>query len=138
MSRKVAGFERGESLADIDRRPELTIHAVDPGVEPPDLGDQLPLERDRFGAKRIDLDGETSVDAIDLLIEVVDPLREFLLDTVDALIQDANVSAESVKLGRDDVLKGLLDLIVHTHGVIQSGPGYWVNVPVEIHSPRRA
>ena len=33
------GFERGEAFADVDRGPELPIDAVDPGVEPPDLGE---------------------------------------------------------------------------------------------------
>jgi hypothetical protein len=66
-----ARLERGEAFADIDRGPELPIDAVDPGVEPPDLREQLTLERDRLNAERIDLVRESSVDSIDLLIDTV-------------------------------------------------------------------
>jgi hypothetical protein len=48
-----AGFERGQTFANFDRGPELAIHAVDPGVEPPDLGEQFGLERERFGPERV-------------------------------------------------------------------------------------
>src|SRR5207247_657570 len=80
-------------------------HAVDLGVEGPNLGDQLALEGDRLGPKAVDLDRQARVDAVDLLVE-----------TDDLLIEHADVSAECVQLGGDDVLECLLDLVVDTHG----------------------
>src|SRR5262249_27792411 len=53
VSGGAAGFERGEPFADVHRGPELPIDAVDPGVEPPDLREQLTLEREGLASERI-------------------------------------------------------------------------------------
>ena len=108
------GLERREPLADVDGRPQFAIDAIDPRVESPDLGGEL-------GPKRVDLCREACIHAVDFLIESDEPL-----------IEDTDVSPERVNLGSDDVLKCLLDLIVHAHGLIQSGQPAAVNVAAEI------
>jgi hypothetical protein len=84
------GLERGQALTNVDRRPQLAIDTVDPGVEPSNLGDELGFERQSFRSERVHLGREACVDAIDLLIE------------------DTDITPERMNLGCDDVLKCLL------------------------------
>jgi len=41
LSGRVASLEGSETFADVNGSPQLTIHALDSGVHPPDLGNHL-------------------------------------------------------------------------------------------------
>jgi hypothetical protein len=43
LASAVAGFEGGQALADVEGETELALDAVDPGVEPADLGRSSPF-----------------------------------------------------------------------------------------------
>ena len=64
----MAGFEGGETLANVDGDAELPVDAVDPRVQTTDLGKHLALERDRLGPERVDPGREVRLDGVDLLI----------------------------------------------------------------------
>ncbi|HYB43267.1 MAG TPA: hypothetical protein VEL75_15920 [Candidatus Methylomirabilis sp.] len=93
-----ARFEHREAFADVDCGPQLTIDAIDPGVEPPDLREQLAFERDRFGPERIDPGHEAVIQAVDLLIETADLRRETRVDPVE-LRREASI--ELIELRRE-------------------------------------
>src|SRR5256712_10102777 len=99
-----AGLEGGETLADVHCDPQPPVDAVDPSIDPPDLGEQFRLQRDRLGPESVDLDRQAGVDPID-----------FLVQTADLLVEDADIAAQRVKLRRDDVLECRFDLVVRTH-----------------------
>src|SRR3989441_10034082 len=99
-----AGFEGGETLADVHCDPQLPVDAVDPSIDPPDLGEQFRLQRDRIGPESVDLDRQAGAD----------PLA-FLVRTADLLVEDADIAAQRVKLRRDDVLECRFHLVVDTH-----------------------
>src|SRR5438874_4395512 len=72
-----AGFERGEAFADVDRGPQLPVDAVDPDIDPPDLGDQHSTRRNYSHVEtayavvylvnqRVDLRREPGVQPVDL------------------------------------------------------------------------
>ena len=67
-----AGFESGQTLADVDGRAQLAIDAVDPRVHPADLGDQLAPHVTHLGGERIDLVIQLRVDVIDLFVDPAD------------------------------------------------------------------
>src|SRR5438874_804676 len=128
-----AGFERGEAFADVDRGPQLPVDAVDPDIDPPDLGDQLGPERIDLGREPdiqvVDLRREPGIQAIDLLVQSVDLHRESSIDPVDLPIKGVDllvqhtdvgphrvhVAPDRVELRSDEVLERLLDLVVDTH-----------------------
>ena len=64
-----AGFERGESFADVDRGAQFPVNAVDPGVDTANFSDQLALHVAHLGGQRVDLVAETGVDVVDLGVE---------------------------------------------------------------------
>src|SRR2546428_6733012 len=99
-----AGFEGGETLADVHCDPQLPVDAVDPSIDPPDLGEQFRLQRDRLGPESVDLDRQAGVDPID-----------FLGQTADLLVEDAGIAPQRVKVPRDAGLQWPVDLVARTH-----------------------
>src|SRR3989442_9248510 len=85
-----AGFEGGETLADVHCDPQLPVDAVDPSIDPPDLGEQFRLQRDRLGPESVDLDRQAGGDPID-----------FFVQTADLLVGDADIAPQRLKLPRD-------------------------------------
>src|SRR2546428_9190151 len=69
-----AGFEGGETLADVHCDPQLPVDAVDPSIDPPDLGEQFRLQRDRLGPESVDLDRQAGVDPSGFLAHQAGPL----------------------------------------------------------------
>lgn len=116
----MTSLERGEAFANIDGGPEFAIDATDPGVEPPDLREQLTFEGNRLRPERIDPGHEPDIQAVDLLV------------------QQTEVAANRAELRSDEVLKRFLDLIVDGHAGIESDPVRPVNVPVPMHSDPEA
>src|SRR5437867_6712 len=133
MSGRAAGLERRQPLSNVDRGAQLTIDAIDPGVEPPDFGDDFVTQRidpcDDTVVEPVDLlvqsgdlHGEARVHAIDLRAQTRVDAGDLLVDADDPLIQDANVATDRAELGRDDVLERRFDLIVNAHGLHSSRP----------------
>src|SRR5206468_2625852 len=126
-------LERRQPLSNVDRGAQLTIDAIDPGVEPPDFGDDFVTQRidpcDDTVVEPVDLlvqsgdlHGEARVHAIDLRAQTRVDAGDLLVDADDPLIQDANVATDRAELGRDDVLERRFDLIVNAHGLHSSRP----------------
>src|SRR5262245_51003299 len=107
-SAAATSFERGQAFANVDRGSDLPVEAVDPRVDPPDLRGQFVLDRIDLLIEGVDLGREAGVDPVDLGTEP-------RVDPVDLLIEQPEIAANRVKLGRDEVLKGSLDLVVQAH-----------------------
>src|SRR3989442_12936610 len=71
-----AGFEGGETLANVHCGPQLPVDAVDPSIDPPDLGEQFRLQRDRLGPESVDLDRQAGVHPLDFLVQTAALLVE--------------------------------------------------------------
>src|SRR5437762_4849282 len=75
-SGRAAGLERRQPLSNVDRGAQLTIDAIDPGVEPPDFGDD-------FVTQRIDPCDDTVVEPVDLLVQSGDLHGEARVHAID-------------------------------------------------------
>jgi len=71
-----ARFERCEPLANVDGRSELVVetfdsdvHPVDPCVDAVYFCEKFCPRGSQFVVERLDLDGEASIDTIDLLVQ---------------------------------------------------------------------
>ena len=103
-SGEAASFEGGEAFANVDRGPQLTIEPVDPGVDPPDLRDQLGPERAHLGPERTHLGGHLGPERVDLDRQAGVDAVYLLVQAGDLLVQEADVAAERVDFRCDDVL----------------------------------